>query len=80
MRWTQLIPGLSSQSGTWRSRRRFRRCRSRRRLVVFLHYFADLPYEAIAEALEIEAGTVAATLAQARQALAAILIKEGVRP
>ena len=52
----------------------------RRRLVVFLHYFADLPYEAIAEALEIEAGTVAATLAQARQALAAIVIKEGVRP
>jgi RNA polymerase sigma factor (sigma-70 family) len=52
----------------------------RRRLVVFLHYFADLSYESIAEALEIEPGTVAATLAQARQALAAILVKEGVRP
>lgn len=52
----------------------------RRRLVVFLHYFADLPYAAIAEALEIEAGTVAATLAQARDALAATLVKEGVRP
>jgi len=51
----------------------------RRRLVVFLHYFADLPYEAIAEALEIEAGTVAATLAQARHALAATLVEEGVR-
>ena len=52
----------------------------RRRLVVFLHYFADLPYETIAEALEIEAGTVAATLAQARNALAAILVEEGARP
>jgi RNA polymerase sigma factor (sigma-70 family) len=52
---------------------------ARRRLVVFLHYFADLPYESIAEALEIEPGTVAATLAQARQALAAILVKERAR-
>lgn len=52
----------------------------RRRLVVFLHYFADLSYESIAEVLEIEAGTVAATLAQAREALAAILVEEGVRP
>ncbi len=50
----------------------------RRRLVVFLHYFADLPYRTIAEVLEIDAGTVAATLAQARQALAEILDEEGV--
>jgi RNA polymerase sigma factor (sigma-70 family) len=52
---------------------------ARRRLVIFLHYFADLPYEAIAEALEIDPGTVAATLAQARQALAATLVREGAR-
>jgi RNA polymerase sigma-70 factor (ECF subfamily) len=51
----------------------------RRRLVVFLHYFADLSYESIAEVLEIEPGTVAATLAQARKALAAILTEEGAR-
>jgi RNA polymerase sigma factor (sigma-70 family) len=51
----------------------------RRRLVVFLHYFADLSYDSIAEALEIEPGTVAATLAQAREALAATLIEEGAR-
>lgn len=51
----------------------------RRRLVVFLHYFADLPYRTIAEVLEIDAGTVAATLAQARQALAVILDREGAR-
>jgi RNA polymerase sigma-70 factor (ECF subfamily) len=50
----------------------------RRRLVVFLRYFADLPYETIAEVLEVDAGTVGATLAQARQALAASLDEEGV--
>lgn len=50
-----------------------------RRLVVFLRYFADLPYRTIAEALAIDEGTVAATLAQAKQALAAILDEEGVR-
>lgn len=41
----------------------------RRRLVVFLRYFAGFSYAEIAEALEIEAGTVAATLAQAHAAL-----------
>ena len=51
-----------------------------RRLVVFLRYFADLPYQTIAEALEIDEGTVAATLAQAREALSATLDREGVRP
>ena len=51
----------------------------RRRLVVFLRYFADLQYQTIAEVLEIDAGTVAAALAQAREALAAILEEEGVR-
>ena len=52
----------------------------RRRLAVFLRYFADLPYRTIAEVLEIDEGTVAATLAQARQALAEILEREGARP
>jgi RNA polymerase sigma factor (sigma-70 family) len=51
----------------------------RRRLVVFLRYFADLPYETIAEACEIDVGTVAATLAQARRALAETLTDQGVR-
>jgi RNA polymerase sigma-70 factor (ECF subfamily) len=51
----------------------------RRRLVVFLRYFADLPYTTIAEVLQIDEGTVAATLAQARRTLATILEKEGVR-
>ena len=52
----------------------------RRRLVVFLRYFADLPYATIADVCEIDEGTVAATLAQARAALAQRLIGEGVQP
>jgi RNA polymerase sigma factor (sigma-70 family) len=50
-----------------------------RRLVVFLRYFADLSYRTIAEALAIDEGTVAATLAQAKQALAKSLDEEGAR-
>ena len=51
----------------------------RRRLMVFLRYFADLDYATIAEACEVEEGTVAATLAQARAALATTLEREGAR-
>ena len=48
----------------------------RRRLVVFLRYFAGLSYAEIAEATEIAEGTVAATLAQARDELVAQLAQE----
>jgi RNA polymerase sigma-70 factor (ECF subfamily) len=41
----------------------------RRRLMVFLRYFADLSYAQIAEACAVSEGTVAATLAQAREQL-----------
>ena len=41
----------------------------RQRLAVFLRYYADLDYRAIAEALEIEVGTVSATLSAAHAAL-----------
>lgn len=41
----------------------------RRRLLVFLHYYADLSYAEIAGICQISEGTVAATLAQARQSL-----------
>jgi|SRR5215471_18542400 len=43
----------------------------RQRLVVFLRYFADLEYREIAEALEIETGTVSATLHAAHDNLRA---------
>jgi RNA polymerase sigma factor (sigma-70 family) len=48
----------------------------RRRLIVFLRYFADFSYEEIAEACGVRLGTVAATLAQARTELAEALRKE----
>jgi len=41
----------------------------RQREVVFLHYYADLDYTAIAGALAISAGTVGATLTAARRTL-----------
>lgn len=41
----------------------------RQRLVLFLHYYADLDYATIADALEISSGTVGATLNQARVSL-----------
>jgi RNA polymerase sigma factor (sigma-70 family) len=49
----------------------------RRRLIVFLRYFADFSYAEIAIACDVSEGTVAATLAQARKALAATLEPEG---
>jgi RNA polymerase sigma-70 factor, ECF subfamily len=41
----------------------------RQRLAVFLRYFADLDYRTIAYALDVEVGTVSATLAAAHTAL-----------
>jgi RNA polymerase sigma factor (sigma-70 family) len=41
----------------------------RQRLAVFLRYYADLDYRGIAEALEIEVGTVSATLNAAHERL-----------
>jgi RNA polymerase sigma-70 factor, ECF subfamily len=41
----------------------------RQRLTVFLRYWADLDYRAIAEVLEVEVGTVSATLNAAHQSL-----------
>jgi RNA polymerase sigma-70 factor, ECF subfamily len=41
----------------------------RQREVVFLRYYADLEYRTIAQVLEIEPGTVAATLSKAHEAL-----------
>ena len=51
----------------------------RQREVLFLHYYADLDYATIAEALGISPGTVGATLSTARRALRQALTAE-VRP
>jgi len=52
----------------------------RRRVVVFLRYFADLSYAEIAEAVGVSEGTIEATLAQARTDLTGQLELEEVRP
>jgi DNA-directed RNA polymerase specialized sigma24 family protein len=41
----------------------------RQRLAIFLRYYADLDYRTIASALEVEIGTVSATLAAAHRTL-----------
>jgi RNA polymerase sigma factor (sigma-70 family) len=48
----------------------------RRRLVVFLRYYASFTYSEIAEALDVKEGTVAATLAQAHAALLQQIVEE----
>jgi RNA polymerase sigma factor (sigma-70 family) len=48
----------------------------RQREVLFLHYYADLDYATIADALGIGSGTVGATLSAARQTLRGALTKE----
>ena len=45
------------------------RLSARKRLIVFLRYFADLSYAEIAEILGVAEGTVSATLAQAKAEL-----------
>jgi DNA-directed RNA polymerase specialized sigma24 family protein len=50
----------------------------RRRLFVFLRYFADLSYDEIAEACGVSRGTVAAALAQARAELGSKVVSGGV--
>jgi RNA polymerase sigma-70 factor (ECF subfamily) len=45
----------------------------RQRLMIFLHYFADLSYVQVAEVCSVSEGTVAATLSQARSVLLDIL-------
>jgi RNA polymerase sigma-70 factor (ECF subfamily) len=52
----------------------------KRRLVIFLRYFADLSYREIAEIVGVSEGTVAATLSQAHRELASRLEREEVRP
>jgi RNA polymerase sigma-70 factor, ECF subfamily len=49
----------------------------KRRLIVFLRYFADLSYSQIAELCGMSEGTVGATLARARAALEEQLQEEG---
>ena len=62
--WSDLDPDLAEA---------VRSLAPRQRLMIFLHYFADLSYADLADACGVSEGTVAATLSQARSALVDIL-------
>ena len=51
----------------------------RQRLLLFLHYYADLDYATIGDAVGIAPGTVGATLHSARAAMRRLLEEEKVR-
>ncbi len=53
---------------------------ARKRLIVFLHYFADLSYGEIAQVCAISEVTVGAALTQARSTLRDVLQREEVHP
>lgn len=72
----RLDPAWPAEEGNTALAAAIRALSPRRRLVVFLRYFADLPYDEIGEACGVSRGTVAATLAQARSELLAALQSE----
>jgi RNA polymerase sigma-70 factor, ECF subfamily len=57
------------EAGDEEVRRWIARLPERQRLAVFLRYYADLDYRSIGAALEIEPGTVSATMSAAHSAL-----------
>lgn len=68
---TELLPSVSSNGHVddLGVRRWVVALPERQRLAVFLRYYADLDYRGIASVLEIEVGTVSATLSAAHRAL-----------
>jgi RNA polymerase sigma-70 factor (ECF subfamily) len=75
---SDLEPGAADSRPDAELRAAIRKLSPQRRLVVFLRYFADLSYAEIAQACEISEGTVAATLAQARDELLGLLQEDEV--
>lgn len=68
--------GVDAPPETSELRRAIATLPERQRLVLFLHYFADLDYRSIAEIVGIRQGTVGATLTAARGALHRALTEE----
>jgi RNA polymerase sigma-70 factor (ECF subfamily) len=59
----------ATASGVGDVRDELRALPERQRLAVFLHYYADLPYDEVARLLEVAPGTVGASLNAARKTL-----------
>jgi RNA polymerase sigma factor (sigma-70 family) len=79
-RWelTEADPVAGATPSDGETRAAIRALPPRRRLFVFLRYYADLSYAEIAQATGVSEGTVAATLAQAHAELAGLLEREEV--
>lgn len=63
------VVGAKGSSSASDLRPELRALPERQRLAVFLHYYADLPYEEVARLLDVAPGTVAASLSAARKTL-----------
>lgn len=65
----EIAPLGSEVSSVHDLRDELRSLPERQRLAVFLHYYASLPYEEVAELLDVAPGTVGASLNAARKTL-----------
>jgi RNA polymerase sigma-70 factor (ECF subfamily) len=65
----EIAPLGSDSSSAHDLRDELRSLPERQRLAVFLHYYASLPYEEVAQLLDIAPGTVGASLNAARKTL-----------
>lgn len=63
------VASASADERTFGMRAELRQLPERQRLAVFLHYYADLSYEDVADLLGVAPGTVAASLSAARSTL-----------
>jgi RNA polymerase sigma-70 factor (ECF subfamily) len=67
--FAEIAPLGSEMSSAHDLREELRSLPDRQRLAVFLHYYANLPYEEVAQLLDIAPGTVGASLNAARKTL-----------
>ena len=74
-----IVPDVQTPESDPRLAAAVRALPPRRRLLVFLRYYADLSYAEIAALTDLAEGTVAATLAQARKTLLEALTEEAYR-
>lgn len=65
----ELATLAADRAGASELRAELRALPDRQRLAVFLHYYADLPYDDVARLLDVAPGTVAASLNAARKTL-----------
>ena len=73
-------PPVTDETPDAELREAVRNLPERQRIMVFLRYYADLDYTAIAEALSVSPGTVGAALNAARAALRSVVAVDVAEP